>query len=329
MATVSPLRNLRGLLSLHATVTPDLRWITLDSQAYTFAEVNALVHQTAGWLYETRGVRPDHVLEVYPHTLNLPLIAFAGWMLGASLRFSDHGFDAEQIIPAQVETLPNTFVSSPYRATLETPALHAENRTHGDLIACARELALALNLTGNQRVYCSLHDPALMLSAGVITPLIAGAAVILHSAFSADSFWRTLAYEQAQIALITPAQVALLVAHSREHPHAIWGAHAAKIDFRRFRFCVCVGDSPDFDVLRTFEDTFAFPMLTSFTHHGLITALMPHDLAWEERRALQYRDHSVGTPILSDMPTQHMRTTQDSRGRTLWCNVDADPARQT
>lgn len=86
-----PFRNLRHLLSLHATVTPDKTFIIhydADGQreALSYSEFNAKVHQAAGFLYDDLGVRRgDRVAVIAYNHLDTVLLYFACWLIGAAV----------------------------------------------------------------------------------------------------------------------------------------------------------------------------------------------------------------------------------------------------
>lgn len=86
-----PYRNIRHLLSLHATVTPDKPFIIhYDADGsrdeLTYARFNARVHQAAGFLYDDLGVRRgDRVATIAYNHLDTAIIYFACWLIGAAV----------------------------------------------------------------------------------------------------------------------------------------------------------------------------------------------------------------------------------------------------
>lgn len=84
-----PFRNIRHLLSLHATVTPEKEFlIHYDAngtrEALTYAEFNSKVHQAAGFLYDDLGVRMgDTVATIAYNHSDTVIIYFACWLIGA------------------------------------------------------------------------------------------------------------------------------------------------------------------------------------------------------------------------------------------------------
>ena len=86
-----PYRNLRHLLSLHATVTPEKVFLIHydgdgQREEYTYAEFNARVHQAAGFLYDDLGVRRgDRVATIAYNHVDTVVIYFACWLIGATV----------------------------------------------------------------------------------------------------------------------------------------------------------------------------------------------------------------------------------------------------
>lgn len=86
-----PFRNLRHVLSLHATVTPDKPFlIHYDAQGtreeLTYAQFNARVHQAASFLYDDLGVRRgDRVATIAYNHSDTVILYFACWLIGAAV----------------------------------------------------------------------------------------------------------------------------------------------------------------------------------------------------------------------------------------------------
>lgn len=86
-----PYRNIRQLLSLHATVTPEKDFLIHYNAAgerehFTYAEFNSLVHQAAGFLYDDLGVRAgDRVATLGYNHSSLVILYFACWLIGATV----------------------------------------------------------------------------------------------------------------------------------------------------------------------------------------------------------------------------------------------------
>ncbi len=86
-----PYRNLRHLLSLQSSVTPDYTYmIHYDAEGsreeFSFAQFNARVHQAAGYLYDDLGVRRgDRVATIAYNHVDTAVLYFACWLIGAAV----------------------------------------------------------------------------------------------------------------------------------------------------------------------------------------------------------------------------------------------------
>lgn len=86
-----PFRNIRHLLSLHATITPDKSFlIHYDGdgrrEVLSYAAFNALVHQSAGYLHDDLGVRRgDRVATIAYNHSETVILYFACWLIGAAV----------------------------------------------------------------------------------------------------------------------------------------------------------------------------------------------------------------------------------------------------
>lgn len=98
-----PFRNLRHLLSLQATVTPDKTFIVHydadgNRDELTYAQFNARVHQAAGFLYDDLGVRRgDRVATLAYNHLDTVILYFACWLIGAAVAPQNSAEDDRRI----------------------------------------------------------------------------------------------------------------------------------------------------------------------------------------------------------------------------------------
>ena len=98
-----PYRNIRHLLSLHATVTPEKIFLIhydADGQRdeLTYAQFNAKVHQAAGFLYDDLGVRRgDRVATLVYNHVDTVIIYFACWLIGAAVAPQNSAEDDRRI----------------------------------------------------------------------------------------------------------------------------------------------------------------------------------------------------------------------------------------
>ena len=88
---MTPFRNIRDLLSMHAKTSPDKTYIIFydddeGRESLTYAEFNARVHQAANFMAEDLGVRRgDRVATMAYNHLDAVLIYFACWVIGAAV----------------------------------------------------------------------------------------------------------------------------------------------------------------------------------------------------------------------------------------------------
>jgi len=86
-----PFRNLRHLLSLHATATPEKIFLVHydadgNRETFSYAAFNARVHQVAGYLYDDLGVRRgDRVATIAYNHAETVMLYFACWLIGAAV----------------------------------------------------------------------------------------------------------------------------------------------------------------------------------------------------------------------------------------------------
>ncbi|MDZ4768282.1 MAG: class I adenylate-forming enzyme family protein [Chloroflexota bacterium] len=98
-----PFRNIRHLLSLHATATPDAVYIVHydgdgERDEWTYARFNARVHQAAGMLYDDLGVRRgDRVATLAYNHIDTVVIYCACWLIGAAVAPQNSSEDDRRI----------------------------------------------------------------------------------------------------------------------------------------------------------------------------------------------------------------------------------------
>ncbi len=98
-----PVRNIRHLLSLHASTTPDRAFLIHYDQAgnrdeWSYAQFNTRVHQAASYLYDDLGVRRGDRVAVfaYNHT-DTVVVYFACWLIGAAVAPQNSAEDNQRI----------------------------------------------------------------------------------------------------------------------------------------------------------------------------------------------------------------------------------------
>lgn len=112
----TPYRNLRHLLSLQATVTPD-KTLLVDydgdgqREETSTAAFNARVHQAAGFLYDDVGVRRgDCVATLVAGSVDALVIAYACWLVGAAVAPLDADIDDASLAAALHESTASVWL---------------------------------------------------------------------------------------------------------------------------------------------------------------------------------------------------------------------------
>jgi long-chain acyl-CoA synthetase len=162
---------------------------------------------------------------------------------------------------AEVAHRPNTFVSAAERPTLDDEALLVYTSgttgapkgvvlTQMQLLIDAQGIAAWHALTGNQRMMCVLpihHVNGIVVT--LITPLLAGASVVLNRAFSVSHFWERVARERVQIVSVVPTLLQFLLDYAQsqiEKGESIYGQGVSTADLTHFRHLICgAGDAVD------------------------------------------------------------------------------------
>jgi long-chain acyl-CoA synthetase len=374
-----PFRNLRHLLSLHATVTPDKVFlIHYDAdgkrEEYTYAEFNALVHQTASYLYDDLGVRRgDRVATIAYNHVDTVIAYFACWLIGAAvapqniseddrriafiLRNSEAGVllvrpeyleRAQAILDGDPEdglgapnirqvvqvggspstgyphlnsaigSKPNTFISAPphERPGLDDEALLVYTSgttgapkgvilTQYNLMIDAQGIAQWHGFTGNQRMMNVLpihHVNGIVVT--LITPLYAGASVVLNRAYSSSHFWERIARERVQIVSVVPTLLQFCLDFADQQAakgSSIWGDHVSPHDLKAFRYPICGAGTLSMALAKSFEERFNIPVLHGYglSETTCYSCFLPIELGWEEHTHWMtgFGYPSIGCPI--------------------------------
>ncbi len=374
--TPIPWRNLRHLLSLHATVTPDKVFLIHydangDREELTYAQFNSKVHQAASFLYDDLGVRRgDRVATIAYNHSDTVILYFACWLIGAAvapqnvseddrriafiLRNSaavvcfaraeyleraeaiiygdaDAGLGAANIrqivviggasdkymdFHAEIANRPNTFMSTTERPTLHDEALlvYTSGTTgapkgvvlsQSNLLIDAQGICQWQGITGGQRLMNVLpihHVNGIVVT--LITPLVAGASVVLNRQYSSRHFWERIAREGVQIVSVVPTllQFSLDYAAEQEAKGASpWGEGMTRADLLRFRHIMCGAGTLAMSLVKAFEDKFGIPVLHGYglSETTCYSCFLPIDLSPEEHThwLLDYGYPSIGCPI--------------------------------
>ena len=165
--------------------------------------------------------------------------------------------------------------------------------TQQNLLVDAHALALWHGLGQGSRLMCVLpthHVNGILVT--LVTPLLAGASVVLTRKFQASTFWETAAHEGVQVVSVVPTLLAFLLedAHGRE-------GHALK----RFRHFICGAGPLTVELASRFEDRFGFRVIHGYglSETTCYSSMLPVELTDDAHRGWM-RDHgfpSIGAPL--------------------------------
>jgi long-chain acyl-CoA synthetase len=217
---------------------------------------------------------------------------------------------------AEVAHRPNTFVSAAERPTLDDEALLVYTSgttgapkgvvlTQMQLLIDAQGIAAWHALTGNQRMMCVLpihHVNGIVVT--LITPLLAGASVVLNRAFSVSHFWERVARERVQIVSVVPTLLQFLLDYAQsqiEKGESIYGQGVSTADLTHFRHLICGAGTLSMALARAFEDRFGVPILHGYglSETTCYSCFLPVTLTEEERHhwLFDFGYPSIGCPI--------------------------------
>ncbi len=374
--TPIPWRNLRHLLSLHATVTPDKVFLIHydangDREELTYAQFNSRVHQAASFLYDDLGVRRgDRVATIAYNHSDTVILYFACWLIGAAVAPQNVSEDdrriafilrnsaavvcfaraeylerAEAIIYGdseaglgaanirqivviggasdkylnfhdEIANRPNTFMSTTERPTLHDEALlvYTSGTTgapkgvvlsQANLLIDAQGICQWQGITGGQRMMNVLpihHVNGIVVT--LITPLYAGASVVLNRQYSSRHFWERIARENVQIVSVVPTLLQFALDYAAEQAAkgaSMWGEGVSRADLLRFRHIMCGAGTLAMSLVKAFEDKFGVPVLHGYglSETTCYSCFLPIDLSPEEHThwLLDYGYPSIGCPI--------------------------------
>lgn len=174
-----------------------------------------------------------------------------------------------------------------------------------NLLADADSIARWHGFTGGQRMMNVLpihHVNGIVVT--LITPLIAGASVVLNRAFSSSAFWERIARENVQIVSVVPTLLQFCLDYADQQAargESIWGEGVYKAALRRFRHFICGAGTLSVALVRTFEERFGLPVLHGYglSETTCYSCFLPIDLTWDDHRRwlTEYGYPSIGCPI--------------------------------
>ena len=123
-------------------------------------------------------------------------------------------------------------------------------------------------ITAEQRMMCVLpihHVNGTIVT--LLTPLMAGASVVLNRAYSSSNFWRRIADEKVNVVSVVPTllQFSLEYCEARHaEGKSIWGEGISKDDLSPLRHLICGAGTLAVVLARRFEDMFEVPILHGY-----------------------------------------------------------------
>jgi long-chain acyl-CoA synthetase len=180
--------------------------------------------------------------------------------------------------------------------------------TQQNLLADAHALALWHGVGEGSRLMCVLpthHVNGILVT--LVTPLLAGASVVLARKFQAGTFWETAAQEGVEIVSVVPTLLAFLLEEARGRE-----GH----ELARFRHFICGAGPLTVELAARFEDRFGLRVIHGYglSETTCYSSMLPVALSAEAHRGW-LRDHgfpSIGAPL----PPNEM-AIHDAEGNTL------------
>lgn len=194
----------------------------------------------------------------------------------------------------------------------------AIRRIQGDLLKNATQLSGASAITGNQNALAILPLHQNFVEA-ILTPLVAGATIILSETFSADLFWKLIVGEHVHTTVLGSTELDLLVENAQQEIASGGMRFSGKIiqqDIKHFRYTLTTDTTLTSQLACDFEDTFGLPLITACQHpqtHDLLT-LLPITLAWTQHQTWL---HGQNTPTIGAEIVPDSLAVIDENGKQL------------
>ncbi len=177
--------------------------------------------------------------------------------------------------------------------------------THYNLLVDALGIAEWHGIAAGDRLMCVLpvhHVNGIVVT--LITPLLAGASVVLNRAYSSSHFWERLAREQVQIVSVVPTLLQFSLEYAevaQERGGSIWGEGISRSDLSAFRHLICGAGTLAVSLATAFEERFGFPVVHGYglSETTCYSCFLPIDLTPAEHRhwMQDFGYPSIGVPI--------------------------------
>ena len=165
--------------------------------------------------------------------------------------------------------------------------------TQHNLLADASSIAEWHRISEDQRMMCVLplhHVNGIVVT--LMTPLVAGAGVVLNARFQTEKFFERIGFEKVTVASVVPTLLQFLL----RSPHQLDA-------YRRsgFRHVICGAGPLTVELAMKFEKTFGIPVIHGYglSETTCYSCFLPQDLATPERHAWLSRHGfpSIGVPL--------------------------------
>jgi long-chain acyl-CoA synthetase len=174
-----------------------------------------------------------------------------------------------------------------------------------NLLVDAHALASWNAFTGNQRMMGVLpihHVNGIVVS--LLTPLVAGASVVLNYRFTVNHFWDRLVREKVQIVSVVPTLLQFLLDHANaniQNGETMFGHGIHRLNMAHFRHFICGAGTLSVQLALNFENMFGFPVLHGYglSETTCFSCMLPINLSWTEHQdwLSAHGYPSIGCPV--------------------------------
>ncbi|MBX3066435.1 MAG: acyl--CoA ligase [Anaerolineae bacterium] len=174
-----------------------------------------------------------------------------------------------------------------------------------NMLADAHAIAAWQQITPDQRLMNVLpihHVNGIIVT--LITPLYAGASVVLNRQYQSSTFWQRIAWEKVHIVSVVPTllQFCCEYADAQEaEGNSIWGEGVSAADLAHFRHLICGAGTLAVALVKRFEDRFGKRILHGYglSETTCYSCYLPTDLSDDQHQHWleDFGYPSIGCPI--------------------------------
>lgn len=162
--------------------------------------------------------------------------------------------------------------------------------TQYNLMADAQGIAQWQGITSEQRLMCVVplhHVNGLVMM--MMTPLYAGASVVLNRAFSTSTFWQRICAEQVQVVAMVPTMLQFCLDYADQQTASggsVCGNGIEPADLTSLRHLLCAAGTLSMSLLKAFQARFQVPVLHGYglSETTCYSCFMPLDLSAQEQQ---------------------------------------------